>query len=71
MYQEIDVMTPEGEIWREYYEFDTPVVGIKIPALQSKLILSRSMSVPPKKAKSFPKEFPRPRSSCIDSLLIK
>lgn len=71
VYQEIDVMAPGGEIWREYYEFDTPVVGIKIPALQSKLILSRFMSVPSKRAKSFPKEFPGQRSSCIDSLLNK
>ena len=71
MYQEIDVMTPEGEIWRKYYEFDTPVVSIKLPALKLKLILSRFISVPPKRVKSFPKEFPRLRSSCIDSLLIK
>jgi Glutaredoxin-like domain (DUF836) len=26
IYREVDVMTPEGKIWRDLYEFDTPVV---------------------------------------------
>jgi len=26
-YKEIDVMTSEGKYWRDFYEFDTPVVG--------------------------------------------
>ncbi|KAL3420910.1 glutaredoxin-like domain-containing protein [Phlyctema vagabunda] len=28
VYQEIDVMTPEGKIWRDLYEFDTPVIHV-------------------------------------------
>lgn len=27
-YKEIDVMTPEGKVWRDLYEFDTPVVRL-------------------------------------------
>lgn len=26
IYKEIDVMTPDGRVWRDLYEFDTPVV---------------------------------------------
>jgi hypothetical protein len=29
VYQEFDVMTPEGKRWRELYEFDTPVARIQ------------------------------------------
>lgn len=25
-YREIDVMAPEGKSWKDFYEFDTPVV---------------------------------------------
>lgn len=27
-YKEIDVMAPEGKVWRDFYEFDTPVVRL-------------------------------------------
>lgn len=30
IYKEIDVMAPEGKNWKDLYEFDTPVVRIKI-----------------------------------------
>lgn len=29
VYQEIDVMAPEGRSWKDLYEFDTPVVRLK------------------------------------------
>lgn len=28
VYHEIDVMKAEGKAWRDFYEFDTPVVSI-------------------------------------------
>ena len=31
VYQEVDVMKPEGKIWRDLYEFDTPVVRVTYP----------------------------------------
>jgi hypothetical protein len=29
-YEEIDVMKPEGRVWKDLYEFDTPVVRLPL-----------------------------------------
>jgi hypothetical protein len=42
VYKEIDVMAPEGKSWRDYYEFDTPVVG---PECLSKSLKSNIMKI--------------------------
>ncbi|KAG9246314.1 glutaredoxin domain-containing protein [Calycina marina] len=31
-YKEIDVMTPEGKLWKDLYEFDTPVIHVRSSA---------------------------------------
>jgi hypothetical protein len=68
-------MEPEGKNWRDIYEFDTPVVSN--PLLQcsynseADFMISRSMSVALKQAKSFQSYLLRQRSSCIDSRLKK
>lgn len=43
VYREIDVMASEGKVWRDLYEFDTPVIhvssskrGDELPELASK-----------------------------------
>lgn len=36
VYKEIDVMTPERKNWKDLYEFDTPVVSLRISEIAIK-----------------------------------
>ncbi|RDW75042.1 glutaredoxin-like protein [Coleophoma cylindrospora] len=44
-YEEIDVMTPEGKIWRDLYEFDTPVIHVSKAAKGEELVKQAGKAV--------------------------
>jgi len=72
-YEELDVMTPEGKIWRDLYEFDTPVVSWNGGEIHHVTLLTefRFMLAVREGLRSCPSCLLWQKNLCIDSLKRK